>query len=166
MEIKILTKRRKQLNAVFLIGIICAIFPWLIIFPIMHFYDQEASLAIGLIIFSFIAIGITLIIGFIRLFSNTTLTIKNHNDYVLIINSHLPIEEIKKANQIAYTRNYIKNKTLHISSEITNIEAFKILQNKPNQHMEVIVEFVNTPLIEQSPTDWFKSLMSIGEASS
>ena len=166
MEIKVLTKKRKKLNAVFLIGIICAISPWLIIFPIMQFYDQEATLTIILMFFSFLAIGMTLIIGFIRLFSNTTLTIKNHNGNVLILNSHLPEDEIKKADHITYTRNYIKNEALHIHSEITNNEAFKILQNKPNQNIEVIVQFVNTPLIEQNPTDWFKTLMSIGEAAS
>jgi len=166
MKIRILSTTKKKLNVALIIGLIVSIGPWLIIFPWMMF-DKDGSIFTALLMMlSIAAIFITIIISLITFFIQPTTILEQHSDYELLINSENEISEINKESHLRYGGNFLKNSTLDLKIEIDNKEALSLLKNRAIQPLLIKTEKRETTFLEESPKEWFNSLMDIGWAAS
>lgn len=166
MTVTYLSGNRKKLNAVLIIGILLSLGPWLVIFPTLMFTDNGNDLTTTLMILSFGAIGVTVLVALTSLLLKPKETLKPHSDYELKVNSNKEILKIKKVTDIRFAGNFLTNPTLDMTLEIDNSEAFKLLTGKTIQPLSVKVEKRDTSFLEESPKEWFDDLMHMAWSAS
>lgn len=158
MEIKTLTKNKKTLNSILLVSGLLSVFLLGIAAVILGVSDAPSTFTTFFFLMGFIATGIMLIIILLRLFFFDTVYIEKGHHYTLSLNSRYKIEDLKKAKQISHTRNYLTNNTNNTTSELSNKEAFKLFQYTSNKNIDIVINSIETPFLEENPMEWILSI--------
>jgi hypothetical protein len=165
MKISYISNNYKRLNSALIVTLLISIMPWLIIFPLIQFTENEMFVNI-LTILSLFGIVSSIITILLKIIFLPKITLSENFDYELQINSEKLVSEISIPKDIKYCGNFLINKTLNHSLEINQKVAFDILINKRIKISKTIIELKNVKFLEESPLTILDKLLQTSWAAS